>query len=808
MQYSFAGMFLTLGTLYTTAQPLHSPSISAVRLGGFWGARQATNRAVTIPYCFRRCEDTGRIANFRRAGGLESGPFQGIPFDDSDVYKVIEGAAYSLAQQPDPELDRYLDQLISWIAAAQEPDGYLYTARRLLPPERMPRMSGRERWSNLKDSHELYNVGHLYEAAVAHWQATGKTNLLDVALRNARLVASLWKPDGLGWPSGHEEIEIGLIRLFEATGDRTWLDTARHLMDLRGRPETHSLYGAYAQDHQPLLQQNEAVGHAVRAGYIYTAMARYAAYSDDPRWKSAAVRLWEDIVRHKLYITGGLGARAAGESFGDRYELPNEATYCETCAQIAGMLFCHALLQLDPDARYADVLERILYNAFLSGVSLSGDRFFYPNPLASDGRRPFNHGRPERQPWFGCACCPVNVARIMPQIGAWVYSTGPDAVYVHLFGESQAVLTVGGETVRVAQVTSYPWDGSVEIRIEPSRPLAMGLWVRIPGWVRNQPVPSDLYRYTDVDSEPPTARLNGQPLALDSLVRGYARWFRTWRAGDRVELNLPMRPRRVIAHAAVESNRDHVAIERGPIVYAIEGADHPGSHVRHLWLPPEEPLHAAFDPTRWNGCVLVRARAKARATTLSGEVTESDVQMLAIPYHLWCHRGPNEMTVWIPARREAARPLPPPTPASRARVSASHCHAHDTPDAVRDGIEPSSSGDGSIPRMTWWDHRGTPEWIQYEWDRPLRVTAVEVYWFDDTGRGACRVPASWRLLYRANGTWRPVAAKTPPGTELHRFNRLEFEPVTTDGLRIAVQLQPNFSGGILEWRVVESPEHP
>ena len=784
------------------AESLKAVPFTRVTLEGFWQPRIETNRTSTIPYDFKKSEETGRIANFARAGGLEPGPFEGIPFNDSDVYKIVEGAAYSLAIHPDPELDRYLDALIAKFAAAQEADGYLYTARRLFPPEKMPKMSGPERWSHLSHSHELYNVGHLYEAAVAHQAATGKTNLMTIVRRNADLIASLWKPGGMSLPSGHEEIEIGLLRLYEATGVRAYLDTARHLMDLRGRPETHPLYGTYCQDHQPVVEQTEAVGHAVRACYLYTAMAHYAALTGDAAYRTACDRLWEDIVARKMHVTGGHGARPAGEAFGDAYELPNATAYNETCAAIAGALFTHRMLLLHADAKYADVLERILYNGYLSGVALTGDRFFYPNPLESDGRTKFNHGANERQPWFGCSCCPVNVVRIMPSLQGWFYATAGDRLYVNLFDRGHADVEIAGTKVRVAQDTRYPWDGRIAIAVDPDRATEFSLMVRIPGWALNRPVPSDLYRYEGPDAPAPTLTLNGQAVNFQPLENGYAKVSKVWTKGDVIELNLPMPVRRVVAHPAVQADAGRMAVERGPVVYCLEGADHPDGHVLDIALPADAALVPEFRDDLFGGVTVLHGRGVSARRTAGGGVEAVPVDVTAIPYHVWCHRGPNEMAVWIPTAPETARPVPLPTLAAKAEVTASFCHSNDSLESVRDGIEPKNSIDHDIPRMTWWNHRGTKEWIQYAWPAPVKARGVEVYWFDDTGRGQCRVPAAWRLSARDGDAWKPVAAKGGAGTAKDRFNRLEFEPVSTIALRIDVDLADQASGGILEWRVV------
>jgi uncharacterized protein len=757
--------------------PIRPASFTAVQLSDtFWRPRLETNRTVTVWYDFQRCEETGRIDNFAKAAGQMPGHFRGIPFDDSDVYKVIEGAAYSLALVPDAKLQQYLDALIAKIAAAQEPDGYLYTARRLIPPEKMPGMSGSTRWSRLEGSHELYNVGHLYEAAVAHWQATGKHSLLDVATKNADLLCKTFGPAAgrLKEPPGHEEVEIGLAKLYRATGHQRYLDLAKFYIELRGRAGTHRLRGDSQQDHKPIGQQDEAVGHAVRAGYFYSGAADVAALSGDAALVAAVDRLWQNAVGKKLYLTGGIGARASGEAFGDNYELPNATAYNETCAAIANALWNQRMFLLHGDAKYLDVLERTIYNGFLSGVALSGREFFYPNPLASGaGYR--------RSPWFGCACCPVNVVRFLPELPGYFYASKPGALYVNLFAGGRARLSVDGMAVDVQQETRYPWDGNVKLRVDPARPAAFTLHVRIPGWVRNEPVPSDLYRYAD--GLTPTVRLsvNGAPADL-TLKNGFAQLARTWQAGDTVELNLPMPVRRVVAHHAVQADRDMFAVERGPLVYCAEGADNDGKVLAKVPGP-----HVHFEtqerPDLLGGIVTVKIVPEGHGDALT-----------AIPYCLWENRGPNEMTVWY-------RTQPAPW-------AASHCNPPDSIAACFDGRVPNSSADHTIPRMTWWDHKGTAEWVERRFERATTISKAAIYWFDDTGHGGCRVPQSWRLCYKSGGEWKPVSPAGPYSTERDRFNRVTFAPVTTTALRLEVQLQPNFSGGILEWQLPAEHRKP
>ena len=766
------------------------PFSDVVVEGGFWGPRLETNRRVTVPYDLDKCEETGRIANFARAGGLEEGPFQGIAYNDSDVFKVIEGASYTLATHPDEALAARIDAVIAKIAAAQEDDGYLYTARTLGVTSPM---TGPERWSNLAASHELYNVGHLYEAAVAHFEATGKRTLLDVALKNADLLCATFGPGKLQRPPGHQEVEIGLVRLFGATGERKYLDLARFFLDIRGKKrEGDPLRGEYQQDHAPVLEQREAVGHAVRACYMYAAMTDIARLTGDKAYRAAVERLWQDVVSRKMYITGGVGSRGSGEAFGEAYELPNATAYNETCAAIACALWAQRMFLLTGEAQYVDVLERILYNGFLAGVSESGDRFFYPNPLASDGRTKFNHGSAERAPWFDCSCCPVNVVRFMPQIPGMAFATGGDRLYVNLFMECRAKATVAGTEVRLTERTNYPEEGSIEIAFDLDEPTSFELRVRQPRWLTNRPLASDLY-FSRVEPSPfvhPT--VNGEDVGV-TIKQEFICMDRRWKPGDRFRLELDMHPRRIAAHDSVEADRGLVALERGPVVYCIEGADH-GGHVSNLFLSDEAPIEVSADGK-------LTASARAVDEQQDGSTGDHEAKLMAVPYWSWGHRGPNEMRVWIPREAKGARRIGRPTLAGTAKPSASHVWKADTLDALNDGLDPSRSYDPEIPRFTWWDHRGSREWVVYEFKGVQEIRRVDVYWFDDTGVGECRTPLSARVLYRAKGEWRPVEPSASIGVEVDRFNSLRFEQVDADGLRIEVELRPEASGGILEWRV-------
>jgi len=633
--------------LFAQDYPIKPVSFTNVQItDNFWQPRMHTNTTVTIPFAFQKSEETGRLANFAIACGLQSGDFQSkYPYDDSDVYKIIEGAAYTLALRPDSELDSFLDTLIGWIAAAQEEDGYLMTWRSIQPDKPPTSWSGDERWDNMEFGHELYNVGHLYEAAVAHYEATGKRTLLDVALKNADLLVELFASSKeQGYP-GHQEIEIGLAKLYRITGEQQYLDLARLFLERRGERSYEAegnMYeiGAYWQDHNPVLEQTEAVGHAVRAGYMYAAMADIAALTGDERYLKAIDQIWENVVSKKLYITGGVGGSHYGEAFAENYELPNEEAYAETCAAIANDLWNYRMFLLHGDAKYIDVLERTLYNGLISGVSLEGNRFFYPNPLAA------NAEGYERSEWFSTSCCPSNISRFLPSLPGYVYAQQGETVYVNLFISNEAQLEVQGTMVGISQTTAYPWAGKVEIELRPTQTKRFPVHLRLPGWSDNRPVPGDLYQYLDDNSQQPTISVNGKK--IDFITeKGYAILVQDWQKGDQITLELPMQVRRVVSNEAVKANAGRVALQYGPIVYCAEWLDN-GGQVSNLLLPDAAPLQVVFEPQLLGGVNVIRGQAKAFRISDSGTEIESTQQAFqAIPYALWAHRGKGEMQVWL-----------------------------------------------------------------------------------------------------------------------------------------------------------------
>lgn len=760
---------------------------------GFWSPRLEVNRRVTIPYAFKMCEETGRIENFEVAAGRKQGGMKGYCFNDSDVYKVIEGAAYSLAIHPDPKLEEYCDRLIDTIAAAQEPDGYLYCSRTIMDPKNPPR-GGKERWSDMAHGHELYCAGHLYEAAVAYRAATGKRRLLDVAIKNADLVVSIFGPGKNPHPCGHPEIEIALVKLYRETGTRAYLDLAKFFIDTRGKSAGRALYGEYSQDHSPLLEQKTAVGHAVRAAYLFAGMADVAAMTGERPYIEAIGRLWDDVVGTKMYLTGGIGSRGSNEGFGEAYELPNASAYSETCASIASAMWNHRMLLTHGDAKYADALERVVYNAFLSGWSLKGDRFFYPNPLESPRGAP-------RQAWFACACCPSNVVRFVPSVPGYVYARRGNDLYVNLFIGGEASVGLDSGEVRVRQQTGYPWDGGVLLSINPERPARFAVRVRIPGWARGEAVPGGLYRFTESFEERPSLTVNQKPVDY-RLDKGYAVVEREWKAGDSISLILPMPVRRVAADQRISQTIGKVAFQRGPLVYCFEGKDQLDPEVLSFVVDERTAFLPWSYPTGGGNMIGLRGRAKAVTRKLGGGVEiGEEIEATAIPYFAWANAEPSPMTVWVATDPSAANPKPAPTLARRAKASSSF--GGDL-SAISDQIEPSASNDQGTTRLPWWPKRGTTEWVQYDFDKAVRISGVEVYWFDDTGRGECRIPASWTLMAKVKNEWREVLNPSGYGVELNRFNTCRFDEVEAEGLRIEVQGREGFAGGIYEWRVLEA----
>ena len=589
----------------------------------------------TIEYAIEKCEQEGRFDNFLIAGGELDGEVKGaMPFDDTDVYKIIEGASNSLISAPNPKLESLVDSLVAIIKVGQEEDGYLTTWRTInpaKPPAPWVEVKEAKRWDGLFMSHELYNAGHLYEAAAVHYKATGKRNFLDIALKNADLMVETFG-DGeakIDAVPGHQIIETGLIKLYQITGEEKYLKLSKYFLDNRGNPENHELFGPYSQDHVPVVDQDEVVGHAVRAVYMYAAMTDIAAIKKDTAYLDAVNALWENMVNKKMYVTGGIGAKHDGEAFGENYELPNLTAYNETCAAIGDVYWNHRLHNLTGDVKYFDVIERTLYNGLISGLSLDGEKFFYPNALESDGVYKFNQGACTRKDWFDCSCCPTNVIRFIPAIPGLIYSKTGNTLYANLYASNEARVELKEQDVLVTQDTSYPWDGKVKFTVDPEETGEFTIKFRIPGWSRNIVLPGDLYQYASRDEASNKITLNGEEYNAVT-DNGYYTMTRSWKSGDVVELEFPMSVRRVIAHPLVEEDKDKMSLEYGPIVYAVEEIDNKNAF-DNIQLTANEEFNVAMQPE-----------------LLGGVNTISNEKLTAIPYYTWSNRGIGKMKVWLP----------------------------------------------------------------------------------------------------------------------------------------------------------------
>ena len=767
------------------------PFTSVQVTDSFWGQRLKASREVTIPLAFSKCEETGRYENFYKAAHPNPDyKVGGFSFDDTDVYKTIEGASYSMQTYPDKKLDKYIDSVLTVVAAAQEPDGYLYTSR-TMNPEHPHEWAGSKRWEKVEDlSHEFYNLGHMIEGAVAHYQATGKRNFLDIAIKYADCVEREIgdKPGQVVRVPGHQIAEMALCKLYLVTGQQKYLDLAKFFLDKRGHT---TRLDAYSQAHKPVLEQDEAVGHAVRAAYMYSGMADVAALTGDTGYVHAIDKIWENVATKKLYITGGIGATSNGEAFGENYELPNMSAYCETCAAIGNVYWNYRLFLLHGDSKYYDVLERSLYNGLISGVSLDGGSFFYPNPLESLGQH-------QRQPWFGCACCPSNICRFIPSLPGYVYAVHNKDVYVNLFMSNHSELKVDGKALKLTQTTEYPWNGDIRMDVTPKGKQDFTLKIRIPGWLQGQVVPGNLYMYSDRKQLGYVIKVNGQPVE-SNLEKGYFSISRKWAKGDVVEIHFDMEPRTVKANSKVEADRGRVAVERGPIVYCAEWPDNDFS-VLSVLMSRKPEFTVLREPDVLYGITELKTSAQTLGYDDKGRLTAQDVTLTLIPYYAWAHRGAGEMSVWLPQEMNATRPMLPPTKVSSAKVTASH-ETKALP-AIKDGLVPKDENDRTVPYYHCWPKEGTTEWIVYEFDQPQTVSYSMVYWYDDAPWGGCRVPKSWKLYYKDTvGDWQPVENKTAYGTERGGGNPVMFSPVTTRAMKLEMNLQEKNASGIFEWSV-------
>jgi len=782
-----AMLFLTLcatGALATEALPkLQAVPFTQVRIRDrFWSPRQEVNRKATVEHSLQMLERAGNFKDLELAAGGARTGYEGLLFTDSDLFKVLEGIAYTLATHPDPKLSDRMDQIIAQIARAQRPDGYLNTWIQVTRPE--------ARFQNLRDWHELYCAGHLFEAAVAHHRATGKTNLLDVAVKYADLIYRKFGPDGAKGYCGHPEIELALMRLWRETGDSRWFELGKLMIERRGshyfakehQTPIEQYDGTYWLDDVPIAEHAVIKGHAVRAAYLMAGVTDLVRETGDPALSKMLRRVWRNMTLKRMFVTGGIGPSAHNEGFTVDYDLPNETAYQETCATIALALWGHRMALLHGDGSYMDVVETSLYNGLLSGVGLDGKSFFYVNPLA-------NSGSHRRSDWFACACCPPNVLRTIASLGGYGYATSADTLYVNLFLGGEVEAQVGDRAVKLRVETDYPWEGKVVFTVDSNG--AFRLAMRRPGWCRGVAL-----------------RINGQDQAAPQLERGYIVLNREWKSGDRVELNLEMPVEQVVAHPLVKADLGLAAVRRGPLVYCMEQVDQPDVALDQVVLPLGTKFRHEFRPDLLGGVVALKAEALVAAPPdwldklYEALPAPKTAEVALIPYGFWANRAPCPMRVWVP--------LAPP--ASRAggiealaEVTMSFVSGNCQPWGVNDGLEPQSSADQPAANCHFWPHKGTEEWVRYQWKSPIAIAGVRVYWFDDTGRGECRLPRSWKLQALVNDQWQDIPMSLPP-IQANAWNEVLFPTVTTRSLRLVVQLQEGWSAGILEWQVIRDED--
>ena len=667
---SSSGMQAEESKVNNGGYPITQVPFTSVKVdqNSFWGQRIKAAREVTIPLAFSKCESEGRYSNFVKAANpsdeYDVSKFMGFSFDDTDVYKTIEGASYVLQTFPDKKLEAYIDSVLDIVAAAQEPDGYLYTAR-TINPKKPHGWSGTKRWEKVEDlSHEFYNLGHMVDAACAHYQATGSTKFLNIARRYADCVVREVgdKPGQACVVPGHQIAEMALSRLYvllnsdeykknEARNPSThklansstpdkYLEQAKFFLDYRGKT---SFKTQYSQSHRPVVRQDEAVGHAVRAGYMYSGMADVAALTGDSAYIKAIDNIWNNIVQKKYYITGGVGATNHGEAFGANYELPNLTAYNETCAAIAMVYLNQRMFLMRGDAKYIDCLERTLYNGVISGMAIDGGTFFYPNPLESRGGY-------ERKAWFGCACCPSNLCRFIPSLPGYVYAVKDNDLFVNLYTANTSTVNIGGKSVTLEEQTKYPWDGDISIKIAKTKAKQFRMMVRIPGWVRGDVVPSDLYAYADGKQLGYKVSVNGEEVNGE-LENGYLAIDRKWKKGDEVRIHFDMSPRLVKTNRKVVADRGRLAVERGPLVYCAEWPDNKFNFF-HFVMNKNPQFVLANQPALIGGIKQLKLDGRVLSFDSSGKLQATDAILTMIPYYAWAHRGQGNMQVWIASEIE------------------------------------------------------------------------------------------------------------------------------------------------------------
>ena len=620
-------------------QKIEPVSFSQVNVtDNFWKPKIDKVATNTLAACIYQTEvATGRIRNFEKVARKKGEKHEGIFYDDSDVFKALEAMGYSLKTHPSIEMEKKCDEWIDKIAAAQQPDGYLNTFYTLTNLQ--------NRYSDMS-MHEDYNAGHMIEAGVAYFNATGKRKLLDVCIRWADHFDSIFGPSKRHWVTGHQELELALVKLFKVTGNKKYLQLADWLLSERGHRNAKGYTWtdwkdtAYAQDAVPVKDQKEITGHAVRAMYLYTGAADVATQTGDTGYLKAMRRVWEDVVYRNMYITGGIGSAGSNEGFSKDFDLPNEQAYCETCASVGMVFWNQRMNSLTMNSSYIDVLERSLYNGALDGLSLSGDRFFYGNPLASRGQH-------QRKEWFGTACCPSNIARLVASLGSYIYATTDRSIYVNLFVGSSTNLSLANGSVNVKMATNYPWDGKINLQIDPVKKSFFGLYLRIPGWMQGKTYTNGLYEYDNFKANNYTIKVNGKEV-VTKVESGYLVIEREWKMGDQVTYDLPMQVNRLVSSADLKFDNNRVAIQRGPMVYCVEGADNDNKAWNFI-LPSTVDFEISDQTILDEPIKALSAMVPLLSVSADGSSLQTEKKKItAIPYYTWANRGKNEMQVWLP----------------------------------------------------------------------------------------------------------------------------------------------------------------
>ena len=778
----------------------------------FWLPRLQTQKKTLVPFSLEKTEPA--VENLRRVGAYLRGEkvterFTGPYYVASDLFKVMEGAACLLTLEKDAELEKQMDEIIDVIAAAQAPDGYLYEHHIL--PEHLRNSSnyaGKTPYSYVVHSHELYNMGHMYEAAIAYYRATGKRKWLDVAEKSARHINKVFfegDPNYNGGKPvmqapGHQEIELALVKMYQATGEKLYLDMAKKFIDIRGVTYNPNGEGVlsydYAQQHNPVREQRVAVGHAVRATYLYSGMADIVAMLGDTTLLPALDAIWHDIVDKKMHITGGLGAVPGIEGFGPDYVLPNKETYNETCSAVGNVLFNYRMYLMSGDAKYVDVAEVSLYNNVLAGVNLEGNRFFYVNPLEADGRKTFNHGRAGRSPWFGTACCPSNLARLIPQISGMIYSHTDDDIFCSLYAGSSVEVPLESGAVKLQQQTEYPFEGLVNISVEPAVDgEEFTLWLRIPSWLNDKFVPGELYSYADGVESKYTLRVNGKRVKSE-VIDGFVPVRRAWKKGDVVELNMPMDVRFNVADERVKADSNRFCVTRGPLVYCAEEEDNEQQVSTYFISNAQTQTSVGkFSEGIMNGIYTISMPADAVVAE-----QEAESSLTLVPYYAWNNRGDNEaMNVWFARDAATVRESMVFPVGNIASIKATYTYQNDDELAPVDGKQPTNSFDRTIPRWTAWPKVGEKQSVEVKLKKKQPIESVSVYWYDD--KGGVQLPVEWNMDYFVDGEWHVFKPYVTDrfGVELDQFNMVHpAEPIEAEAIRINMMPKKESSIGILE----------